>query len=205
MTNDLSTSSPLPPRFYTVHGGITVSRANLPHWSQNECTCFITFRLADSLPTEALIRLQTIAQLSAGVPEEEIEESALMQRCLDEGHGSCLLQNDAARQIVESALLHFNGLRYQLYAFVVMPNHVHVLFMPFADWNQEKILHSWKSFTAKELNHLNSQSGIVWQKEYWDTLIRNEPHFRKVMNYIHKNDPTKFWSAYAASPEARNQ
>ena len=102
------------------------------------------------------------------------------EKWLDEGHGACLLKDGQARRIVEDALRHFDGMRYALYAFVVMPNHVHVLFMPEKGEALSRILHSWKSFTAHQLSDRVTGGGAVWQKESWDRLIRNEEHFRRV-------------------------
>ena len=63
--------------------------------------------------------------------------------------------------------------RYRLHGYVVMPNHVHVLFELFDESDIQKVLHSWKSYTAKKLNKLTGSSGKVWKEEYYDRLIRN--------------------------------
>lgn len=68
-----------------------------------------------------------------------------------------------------------------------MPNHVHSLFVPFEAWTLERILHSWKSYSAKEINVRIHASGSVWQKDYFDRLVRDESHFRNCVRYIRRN------------------
>ena len=102
---------------------------------------------------------------------------------------------------VSNALLHFEGLRYNLAAWCVMPNHVHALVRPFAEMANtggtpvphselQGILHSWKSFTAKEANKLLRRSGDFWQAEYYDHLIRDEADFLHAVRYV-LNNPIK--------------
>jgi type I restriction enzyme R subunit len=88
---------------------------------------------------------------------------------------------------VAEALRHFDGERYELASFMVMPNHVHVLFRPLGDHVLADILKSWKGFTAREINKRLGKKGGLWQGEYWDRLIRNERHFSKVAEYIREN------------------
>jgi type I restriction enzyme R subunit len=90
-------------------------------------------------------------------------------------------------KIVADALGHFDGKRYQVASFVVMPNHVHVLFRPLGGHALPDIVKSWKGFTAREINKRLSRTGPLWQNEYWDRLIRNERHFYKVAEYIREN------------------
>src|SRR5690606_7648137 len=88
---------------------------------------------------------------------------------------------------------HFHGLRYHLHAWVVMPNHVHVLIEPIANHSLSEIVQSWKSYTAKAL--LRHEAGgppalpeqRVWQPDYWDRFIRDERHYRATVDYIHQN------------------
>ena len=195
---------PPAPRFFSRFASTACTKANLPHWDQDGVTCFVTFRLADSLPREKL--LPFLAERDEWLEKHpqpwdeptacEYAESfdGVAEKWLDESYGSCILGEAASRRLVEDALRHFNGARYVLYAFVVMPNHVHVLFMPNVGESIAGILHSWKSYTAHRLIHKGN--GPVWQKESWDRLIRNAEHFRKVTRYIKGNDATLSWSAY---------
>ena len=169
----------------------------LPHWQQGTCACFVTWRLADSLPTEKLAALRTEREAwEAAHPkpwskDEEVEHHALFNErintWLDAGSGSCILRDSALAGIVSSALNHFDGERYHLYAAVVMPNHVHVLFQPIGGNQISDILQSWKSFTAKAINAKTGDVGRLWQPESFDRLIRNERHFGAVVEYIREN------------------
>ena len=91
--------------------------------------------------------------------------------------------------MVEDNLLRFDGERYRLLSWCVMPNHVHLLIevwqIPLA-----KLLHGWKSYTAKQANGLLGRTAPFWQTEYFDRYVRDEPHFQRVVRYI-ENNPVK--------------
>jgi REP element-mobilizing transposase RayT len=91
-----------------------------------------------------------------------------------------------------SALKHFAGTRYELVGYVVMNDHVHVLSWPEDDYRLEDILHSWKSFTAHELQTKHGRIGRVWQDESFDRIVRNEQELYEKMVYI-LNNPRKRW------------
>ena len=116
-----------------------------------------------------------------------------VQGWLDEGYGSCVLADNGSLRIVEDALWHFAGERYALYAYVVMPNHVHVLFMPTEGWPLSEIVASWKRFTARKINERLAKEGSLWQKESFDTLVRSRRHFETIIGYIKRNDPANAW------------
>jgi hypothetical protein len=153
--------------------------------------------MADSLPAETLDawRREIVAWLAKHplpwAPEVEKEYHRLftgpIERWLDAGHGCCALRDPPAAAIVEGALRFFDRARYTLGPFVIMPNHVHTLFRPLEGWSLEKILHSWKSFTAKELNKLRGTSGTFWQGEYWDRIVRKEDQWHAYRRYIERN------------------
>lgn len=147
-----------------------VSRRNLPHWRQEGRTYFVTFRLHDSLPREKLAALRKARD-----------------EWLDEGHGSCMLREPAHAQIVAGALKHFEAQRYDLAAWVVMPNHVHVLLTPRPGFALGKILHSWKSFSAHEINKLTGRGGDVWQHETYDHIVRDAESLWHFAKYIVDN------------------
>ena len=106
------------------------------------------------------------------------------------------MREPAAACLVQEAFLFFDGVRYRLLAWVVMPNHVHVLFQPMEGWTMARIVSSWKSFTGRRLSSLLPASPgsnavhRVWHREYWDRFIRDERHFYAVREYIH-NNPVK--------------
>ena len=120
-----------------------------------------------------------------------------VEKWLDAGHGSCPFRRAELREIVEDAILHFNGVRYWLYAFVVMPNHVHVLFTPMDGFKVRDIVRSWKKFSATAVRRTTGGTGAFWEDEYWDTLIRDGEHFRRALNYTVRNSPTTAWNAYS--------
>lgn len=70
--------------------------------------------------------------------------------------------------IVQRALQCFDGERYELGAWVVMPNHVHVVIRPFPGEALAKILHSWKSFTSHQINQQLGRSGPLWHRGYFN-------------------------------------
>jgi putative transposase len=110
-----------------------------------------------------------------------------MQIWLDAGHGACLLRRSDCAEIVAKALHYFDGVRVSIIAFVVMPNHVHLLFVQHSEWLLEKLILSWKRFTAREINKLLERSGSLWQRDYFDRLVRDERHFANCVRYIRRN------------------
>ncbi|MBI4322291.1 MAG: DUF1156 domain-containing protein [Chloroflexi bacterium] len=162
------------------------SRGYLPHYEAGEVPQHIVFRLHDSLPAALRERWETeLAQ----VPEKErdLQRRKRIEQALDEGRGACWLRNPEIADTVEGALLHFHGERYHLHAWVIMPNHVHALVTPLHGNSLSSILHSWKSYTAKEANRLLQREGVFWQEEYFDRAIRNEDHFNQAVEYIESN------------------
>jgi len=118
------------------------------------------------------------------------ERIRIFNQLLDKGDGAVWLKNSAVAEIVQNSLLFFDGQRYSLHAWVIMPNHVHVLFTPMDDWTLTKIIHSWKSFSAREANKILGRVGEFWQREYFDRAIRNEQGFNSAVAYI-ENNPVK--------------
>jgi REP element-mobilizing transposase RayT len=158
------------------------SRGYLPHFDHPALLQAITFHLADSLPTEVLFRLKERAQLQKD-PDLELRQQ--IQKYLDAGHGSCVFKDARLARMVEYALFHFDGERYRLLAWVIMPNHIHVLIETISGYPLHKVVHSWKSFTAQKANKHLKQKGEFWQREYFDRFVRNEEHFNAVVRYIH--------------------
>jgi threonine dehydrogenase-like Zn-dependent dehydrogenase/REP element-mobilizing transposase RayT len=170
----------------------------LPHWSRNGATYFITYRLADSLPQEVLLqmrkdreRLEVIfkrGQISAANKAEYlglIREQATV--LLDSGYGECWLKREEIAEIVVENWRHFDGERYDLLAYCVMPNHVHLLVKPYDEHPLEEILHSWKSFTANAANKLLNRQGGFWQVESYDHLVRDADDYQRCLRYILEN------------------
>ena len=195
---------PPAPNFYTGRGTVLATRANLPHWNKSSTASFVTFRLADALPQEKLLKLEESrsAWLVAHPQPWDAETTKeyfstfdeTIQNWLDAGYGSCVLRNAECQRIVEETLWHFAGERYQLYAYVVMPNHVHVLFQPAEGRTISEVVMSWKRFTARKINGRLAKEGTLWQKESFDTLVRSERHFKTIVDYIKRNNPMTAWA-----------
>lgn len=173
--------------------------ARLPHWTKGGAIYAVTFRLADSLPQEKLEglldereRLMRKSQQRGTMLSERDAQYAYelfskrISQYLDAGYGACWLKHDDIAEIVDSALKHFNGERYELFTWCIMPNHVHVVLQPLTHTLSE-ILHSWKSFTAQKANKLLGRSGPFWQVEYFDHLIRNREDWERCVEYTYSN------------------
>ncbi|HEX3127903.1 MAG TPA: transposase [Thermoanaerobaculia bacterium] len=173
------------------------SRGYLPHFDVPHLVQSITFRLSDSLPQTVL---EEMSRELAGRPERERqnERERRIAAWLDAGYGECLLKDPRIADLVENALLHFDGQRYRLLVWCVMPNHVHVLVETMDGFPLAGIVHSWKSFTATRANQTLGHGGDFWQREYHDRFIRDDDHFRNVMAYI-ENNPVKAGLVTAAS------
>ena len=171
-------------------------RRNLPHFEGGAIPQGVTFRLHDSLPREKVAEM-TESILSPDKAAVNKERMRNLNQLLDQGHGAAWLKNPAVAEVVQKSLLFFDGQRYSLHAWVIMPSHVHVFFTPAEGWTLTKILHSWKSFSAREANKVLGRVGEFWQKEYFDRAIRDEKGFNAAIEYI-ENNPVKAGLCQAA-------
>jgi REP element-mobilizing transposase RayT len=162
-------------------------RGYLPHYENSAVIQTITYRLADSLPREVVERLLNELE---GNPNAEQEYRRRVEDWLDAGHGSCVLRQEDAARIVIDSWKHFAGQRYYLHAWVVMPNHVHVMAQMIPPCSLGEVVASWKRFSATTINRLLGKPGQLWQEDYWDRYIRDEGHYRAAVDYIH-NNPVK--------------
>jgi hypothetical protein len=144
------------------------SRGYLAHFDIEQIPQFITFRLFDSLPTAVLKKLAMTKSL------DPIESQQYTDDYLDRGFGNTFLKDLQVAQVVQENLLWFDGIKYRLHAWAIMPNHINVLITPKNGENLAQIGHSWKSFTAKRVNRLLKRNGPLWQREYFDRFIRDE-------------------------------
>jgi REP-associated tyrosine transposase len=106
---------------------------------------------------------------------------------LDACHGACVLRRAEFSQIVADSLLYFNGGRYDLTDFVVMPNHVHLLAAFPDDDLMMRQCESWKHFTATKINRLLNRKGHFWQQDSFDQLVRTVDQFHFLRQYIAEN------------------
>ena len=188
------------PRFGTV----TIrNRGRLPHWELDAGLYFVTFRLADSLPAKVLEQfrserqsiLATAAQVGRELSADDTKQiarlfSTKIERHLDDGAGSCVLARPHIAGLVADALRHFDASRYKLLAWCVMPNYVHVVLRLFPGQELSAVIHSWKSFTSKDSNHILRRSGALWGREYYDHPIRDGDQLGRIIRYV-TNNPTK--------------
>ena len=163
------------------------SRGYLPHFDSAETVQFVTVRLADSLPKAVAEELSNLS-----------ENLAEADHRLDDGWGACWLKQPAIAQLVEDTIMHFDARRYCLLAWCIMPNHVHVVVEP-TDGNRiGAIVHSWKSFSAKQANRILDRSGSFWHRDYFDRFIRDEGHLMRTIDYV-ENNPVKAGLAGSAA------
>jgi putative transposase len=187
----------------------SVFERRLPHWSQPGVICFITWRTADSIPGDVLeewrqerrqwLRRHGINPISDNwrdelqllSPESRHEFyrhfSTRWHDYLDEGFGECVLTQSSLASIVSDSLKKFDGDRYELTDFVVMPNHIHLL----AAFPTEQAMLSqcegWKRYQAVQINRKIGSSGRFWQQDDFDHLIRSEEQFQNRRTYIREN------------------
>lgn len=205
--------APIPFRGFDERGEVRIySHGILPHWRQLGCTYFVTFRLADSIPKLIVkeIEHERILWLNArgikpadhdwkvhfaklSMNDRRLYEKLvgrLLNRSLDECHGSCVLRNRSIGATVVEALEHFHGSRVWTGDFVVMPNHVHAILTPIDAHELEEILHSIKSYTAGKINRTINQVGRFWQRESYDHIVRDSEQLGAYQQYIAAN-PSK--------------
>jgi putative DNA methylase len=163
----------------------------LPHWDVVEQPLFVTFRLHGSLPANRVFPPAGV--VSAG------RAFVAVDRLLDAStNGPLFLRRPDIAEMVVAALRHGEQelLRYDLHAFVVMPNHVHLLATPHVVAG--KWLGPLKGFTAHQANLLLGTHGPFWQEESFDRLVRSGVEFDRIRTYIEEN-PVK--AGLAPTPE----
>jgi len=174
------------------------SRGYLPHVKREGASYFITFRLADSLPKEVLLRFEreqaeALRRLPANASGEQVGEihrelRRKVERYLDRGVGECHLRRSEIADMIAEALRHFHNEQYLLDDWVVMPNHVHVILWPMPNFTLSEILKSRKRHTAREANLFLRRTGkTFWQRESYDHWIRNDDEKARIRRYIRMN------------------
>jgi putative DNA methylase len=199
--------------------GERVTRRNLPHWYVPGAAHFVTFRVAGTLPREVIDCLQRRkADLLRAKPDPGMTQGQFRERVhkqlfaafddyLDADRSESVLCDARIAALVRGSLYHLHGAKYGLLAYSIMPNHVHVLFVPFevpvpagavelacelgecpdGDSPLSGIMHSLKGYTAHEANRLLRRSGAFWQHESYDHWVRDEDEMERVVKYINAN------------------
>lgn len=202
MTVEVLNLPPSPPGFRGLRPDLPIKtyHRRLPHWRQKGATYFVTFRLADSLPQAKLEQLRQWREqwerthpeprLDAAWKEFAREHFRLAEGWMDEGHGECVFRSQELAKILSDALLYFQGQRYLVSCFVVMPNHCHVVVRPDGERELEQILDSWKGYVAHEVNRRLGRRSSLWQEESYDRIVRDDEHLFRVVQYIGRNPRT---------------
>jgi REP element-mobilizing transposase RayT len=179
------------------------SRGYLPHVKREGADYFVTFRLADSLPRDVLLRFeaeraerQRAFQKARQLGVSNADDLELIQRdfrrqverYLDQGAGVCHLARPEIAELVAGALMFFHENRYLLREWIVMPNHVHALFWPMPNHLLGDIVKSWKQFTALRVKRmLNLAEPRFWQPESYDHWVRDDQERARISRYIRNN------------------
>jgi len=166
-------------------------RGELPHLYKEGGTYFVTFRQIDAVVLHAPRRTPDRRRPS---PEEI---AAASEPTLHSG--LCALGRSEIAQLVQDAVVHFDGARYDLSAWCVMPNHVHAVFTPRGKQSPASILHSWKSFTAHQIQKQFGLPMPFWERESFDHLIRCSADWERFILYVEHNPVV---ASLCGSPEA---
>ena len=147
----------------------------LPHWDQSGKLLYVTARLNDSLPSSKIDYIQDLKTkiesadfiLKLDDPEEYIKK---LDYWLNQGYGKCWLKYDKIQGIAEEALNFYDEKKYDLFDYVIMPNHLHFIIMPYEEMNT--IWGAYKRYTTRKINETLNRKGELWQKECFDRHIR---------------------------------
>ena len=164
--------------------GRLYKRGYLPHFDLAEITQHVTFRLADSLPRSVYRRLEVERQNGK---LNEIEYYLAIDDYLDRNRGDAYLRHPQIADMICETIRKFDSVKYLLHAYVIMPNHGHILFTQKESYTLAEIMHSIKSFTANRANKILQRRGRFWSPEYFDRMIRDRVHFARVKEYIEMN------------------
>ena len=156
-------------------------RGYLPHCDKSNLVQFVTIRLVDSFPASRRGAWEHLLKI-----EDVRERRKELESYLDRGVGECWLRDARIAACVEESIWFHHNQSYELLAWCVMPNHVHVLVHVW-DWPLAKMIQNWKSITAIRANRILGRSGSFWQREYWDTFMRSEEQEKKAIHYIDSN------------------
>jgi type I restriction enzyme R subunit len=97
------------------------------------------------------------------------------------------LRRQELSKIVAESLLHFDGDRYELTDFVIMPNHVHLLVAFPDESSMLRQCDSWKHFMATKISAALARNGRFWQQDGFDHLVRSLEQFEHLRKYIAEN------------------
>jgi putative transposase len=178
---------------------IRLAHRHLPHWEVEDGRYFVTVRCADSLPQDAVRRLEELSQALRLITPHSAQFAALqresflaVEKYLDHGHGACPLRHADAAKIVEDEFTGLSDWGVIVPHFTIMPNHWHALLAPARDCSHplSDVMKRVKGRTAKRLRVLLGGRGPVWQREWFDRWMRSDVEWEKCVSYI-RNNPVK--------------
>ena len=182
-------------------------RRHLPHWQPRDAVYFVTFRLKNSLPIEVIKSLKEERERTKVVLDEFPASERERQNYLEERRyfgkwdsyldkaefGPRWLAQPEIANIVKEAMHYRDGKVFDLHAFCIMSNHVHVIFeISKADWQSaqpdlSKVMQSLKRHTARQANLILGRQGAFWQDESYDHVIRDNEEYIRIVNYVLEN------------------
>jgi putative transposase len=176
---------------------------NLPHYHPPDSMLFVTFRLANSLPNETIIRLKEERELLERKLKRERSAVQLdgqlyklrkryfgkFDKLLDDmTSGPHWLSDNRVATSVADSISYRDGKQYELLAYTIMPNHVHmVVTVERSATSFYRVLQSLKAYTAKEANKILNLHGAFWQHESYDHVVRNEKELGNIIWYVLHN------------------
>src|SRR2546421_7637749 len=165
------------------------SRGYLPHFDGREIPQFISLHLCDSVPASVLEKWRR--ELNAS---DFLKDRILLQRriekYLDQGYGQAFMKEHRIAAMIQNVVLGSDGKTYRLSAWVIMPNHIHMLATRFEKYTLADIIQSIKSITSHRANRILQRNGQFWMLDYFDRYIRTCEHFATTVRYI-ENNPVK--------------
>jgi REP element-mobilizing transposase RayT len=174
-------------------------RGKLPHWEVENGQYFVTVRLADSIPDDAVKRLQEIHRALSAVTAQSAAFVDLkrqyflsLEKYLDAGAGECLLRHPLHASLIVDELMSLVDWFIEVPHYTIMPNHWHALIVPGGRCTHSlaDIMKRVKGRTGNGIRKSIGGSGAVWQREWFDRWIRNEAEWDRTLAYI-RNNPVK--------------
>jgi len=179
-------------------------KRNLPHYYIPKQTYFITFSLHNSLSPKIIEQLtQQYEEIKNQIQKNiigKLEQKNLLYQenkkhfykydnwLHDYKQSPKYLNNPTVVKIIYDSLIYHNNTKYNLIAFCIMPNHVHlVLRLIESSPSLDKIMFTIKRYTAGQANLILNRKGQFWQHENYDHIIRDEKEFYNIVNYVIQN------------------
>ncbi len=110
-----------------------------------------------------------------------------IENFLDAGYGECVLKDARARQPLIDAINYYDGERFGVLGYIIMPNHVHMLAVPLNGYKLKENISSLLKYAATKINRLSGRKGTLWQTEPFDSIVRNALQYNRCVEYIQHN------------------